>query len=49
MKPKNKTDKYAKKSSNISDVPTSKNVPDNIFYARFPSKNPHPSHSPEVH
>lgn len=49
MKPKNKTDKYANKSSSTSDIPSRKNTPDNIFCAGFPSKNPQPSHSPEVH
>lgn len=45
MKPKNKTDKYANNSSSTSDVPSRKNIPDNIFCAGFPQ----PSHSPEVH
>lgn len=49
MKPKNKTDKYANKSPSTSDVPSRKNIPDSTFCAGFPSKNPQPSHSPEVH
>lgn len=49
MKSKNMADKYANKSSSTRDVPSSKNIPENVFCAGFPSKNPHPSHSPEVH
>lgn len=38
MKPKNKTDKYANKSSSTSDVPSRKNIPDNIFVLVFQAK-----------